>query len=299
LGNFDPYGRARPGETAVRTAVPWWFADTEEVTGSNPVAPTTVLAGQGPWQYLRTALFTCRDRAAAADYSPPSRMGPLSRTVRDHHQPNDHAAWSPSPGPAPRSPITPATCPGRACGGRGSNCSFPTPNQSTGTCGGPAPLSAMRRARRRSLRACQAAAQVCRRHWCQPPGQRSTIPSPPGPIRVRRPSRSPTTAACRTRCANRGLSHRTGVRNPARCGQRGCGTRRLSVRTPGSHRSCGHRSPGHWTSARAVGRTHGGQWMRTGRRTAWPASGHPGRPRRPRPPAWRRKPRLGCNVCGA
>jgi hypothetical protein len=96
----------------------------------------------------------------------------------------------------------------------------------------------MRRARRRSLRACQAAAQVCRRHWCQPPGQRSTIPSPPGPIRVRRPSRSPTTAACRTRCANRGLSHRTDVRNPARCGQRGCGTRRLSVRTPGSHRSC-------------------------------------------------------------
>jgi hypothetical protein len=146
----------------------------------------------------------------------------------------------------------------------------------------------MRRARRRSLRACQAAAQVCRRHWCQPPGQRSTIPSPPGPIRVRRPSRSPTTAACRTRCANRGLSHRTDVRNPARCGQRGCGTRRLSVRTPRSHRSCGHRSPGHWTSARAVGRTHGGRWMRTGRRTAWPASGHPGRPRRRRPPAWRR-----------
>jgi hypothetical protein len=31
---------------AFRTAVPRWFADTEEVTGSNPVAPTTVLAGQ-------------------------------------------------------------------------------------------------------------------------------------------------------------------------------------------------------------------------------------------------------------
>jgi hypothetical protein len=81
----------------------------------------------------------------------------------------------------------------------------------------------MRRARRRRLCACQAAAQVCRRHWCQPPPATFDHPFAAGPIRLRRPSRSPTTATCRTRCANRGLSHRTDVRNPARCGQRGCG----------------------------------------------------------------------------
>jgi hypothetical protein len=39
LGNFGLYGRVRPAGTAFSTAVPWWFADTEEVTGSNPVAP--------------------------------------------------------------------------------------------------------------------------------------------------------------------------------------------------------------------------------------------------------------------
>jgi hypothetical protein len=39
FSNFDPYGRARPAGMAVRTAVPC-IADTEEVTGSNPVAPT-------------------------------------------------------------------------------------------------------------------------------------------------------------------------------------------------------------------------------------------------------------------
>jgi hypothetical protein len=34
--NFRPNGRARPGKTAVRTAVPRWFADTEEVTRGGP-----------------------------------------------------------------------------------------------------------------------------------------------------------------------------------------------------------------------------------------------------------------------
>jgi hypothetical protein len=38
--NFGTYGQQRPVGTAVSTAVPGWFADTEEVTGSNPVAPT-------------------------------------------------------------------------------------------------------------------------------------------------------------------------------------------------------------------------------------------------------------------
>jgi hypothetical protein len=34
--NFVAYGRRRPAGTAIATAVPRWFADTEEVTGSNP-----------------------------------------------------------------------------------------------------------------------------------------------------------------------------------------------------------------------------------------------------------------------
>jgi hypothetical protein len=56
-------------------------------------------------------------------------------------------------------------------------------------------------------------------------------------------------------------------------------TGRLAVRTPGSHRSPGHRTPGHRTSTRPSGRTSA---RRTERRTAWPASGHPRRPRRRR-----------------
>ena len=35
------YGRSRPARTTFRTAVPRWFADTEEDGGSTPPAPTT------------------------------------------------------------------------------------------------------------------------------------------------------------------------------------------------------------------------------------------------------------------
>src|SRR4030095_14968779 len=45
--NFDLDGWAWPAGTAFRTAVPWWFADTEEVTGSNPVAPTNTVLTSG------------------------------------------------------------------------------------------------------------------------------------------------------------------------------------------------------------------------------------------------------------
>jgi hypothetical protein len=65
-------------------------------------------------------------------------------------------------------------------------------------------------------------------------------------------------------------------------------TRRLSVRTSASHRSRGHWT--RWTSDVRPTRwtdvcPHGGQRMRTERRTAWPVSGHPERPPRRRPPA--------------
>jgi hypothetical protein len=53
---FTVYGRRRPGTTAPSTAVPCVF-DTEEVTGSNPVAPTTpgLTSGNAARSFLRTA----------------------------------------------------------------------------------------------------------------------------------------------------------------------------------------------------------------------------------------------------
>jgi hypothetical protein len=108
----------------------------------------------------------------------------------------------------------------------------------------------------------------------------------------RQPSRSPTTATRRTRCAQRGQSRGTGAfRDPARCGQHGCSGR-------------GHRTPVcpdiritpvAWTLDTVdIGRppdpldgrlSAWRQRMRTERRTAWPVSGHPERPPRRRPPA--------------
>ena len=63
-GNGEPHSASPP------------FADTEEVTGSNPVAPTTVLAGQSAASSWWTALLTYRGRTAAAACSPPNPMGP-------------------------------------------------------------------------------------------------------------------------------------------------------------------------------------------------------------------------------
>ena len=77
----------------------------------------------------------------------------------------------------------------------------------------------------------------------------------------RRPSRSPTTATRRTRCANRGRSRRTDVFRIQRgCSGRGHRTRvRPDTRSCGhqahGHRTHGHRTRGHRTSTRPVGRT--------------------------------------------
>jgi hypothetical protein len=61
-----------------------WFADTEEVTGSNPVAPTTILAGHGVASVEPVALATWLGRTGAARH-PPRRAclvppGPSIRT---------------------------------------------------------------------------------------------------------------------------------------------------------------------------------------------------------------------------
>jgi hypothetical protein len=167
-------------------------------------------------------------------------------------------------------------------------------------------MVAEQRARRRSRYAYQVAVQVWRRSSCEPRAAdvRPSLPARPD-------SGSDDQAAHHhsdrfnpvRQC---GRSRRTdGFRDPGRSGQRGCS-------------GCGHRTrvrpdtPDHlvvwtpvaWTpDVRPTGwtdvRPHGGQRTRTQRRPAWPASGHPGRPRRRRPPAGRPQPRSGCSVCGA
>jgi hypothetical protein len=168
-----------------------------------------------------------------------------------------------------------------------------------------APLVARRRARRRSLCAYQAAvstaAQLCPRHSCE----RRTAnvgPSLPRQARFgqRRASRSPTTATRRTWCARRGLPrpHRC-IPDPAQCGQHGCrGRGHRTPVCPDTRIAPVAWTPVAWTpdvrpTTWLDGRPHGGQRTRIERRTAWPTSGHPGRPRRRRPPAGRRNPRSG------
>jgi hypothetical protein len=91
------------------------FPDTEEVTGSNPVAPTTILAGQSTTVRAPVAPPACLGRGRAARpprsraltaLSEPSEPGP------GHY--NDHAGWSP-PRSSPRHgglmpAILPETC---------------------------------------------------------------------------------------------------------------------------------------------------------------------------------------------
>jgi hypothetical protein len=135
-------------------------------------------------------------------------------------------------------------------------------------------LVARRRTRRRSLRAYPAAvstaAQLCPRHSCERRTcQRWTIPCPARPDSgndeqaAHRPQRHVEPGA------RGGLPRPTDVFRIQHAADswdaEAADTGRLSVRTPGSHRSRGHRSPGHRspghrspghrTSARAVGWT--------------------------------------------
>jgi hypothetical protein len=131
-------------------------------------------------------------------------------------------------------------------------------------------------------------------------------PFPPGPIRAAttkpRTDHSDTSNPVR-QC---GRSRRTdGFRiqhGPDSAAAAAVDTGRVSVRTPRITPVAW--TPVAWTSdVRPTSwtdvRPHGGQRTRTQRRPPWPASGHPGRPRRRRPPAGRPEPRSGCSVCGA
>ena len=231
----------------------WFFSDTEGVTGSNPVAPTTVVAGQGPVRARPTALLTCRGRAAAAVCSPPNRMGSPGPTTQDHHQPNDHPAWSPPPLSSPWSGTMPATCPGCTCGRDWvSTCWFSCSAANRPAPGaGPAPVSA----RRRGGAAACAPAMGRPRSGVDPRASHPRpTPAPSLPFRPHagsRPRRPRTTAAHRTHAPNQdGPPHR--APDPARCGQRAAEPRTPKAR-PSGHLDCagrmGHRTHGHRTSA--------------------------------------------------
>jgi hypothetical protein len=204
----------------------------EGVTGSNPVAPTTILAGQRCYQLL----------ADSAPHTPRPRCGrrlcPLNGTGPP--EPDD---TRPTPAQQPRSVVTPlpfspmvehhaGNLPRTHLRGTCERLLLlvlprnrPAPWRWTSSLGRPggergAAASAPAKRQPRSAVDTRAATQC----------QRSTIcPSQAG-FGQRRPSRSGTTATRRTRSAKRGLSRGTDVRDAARSGQRG-------------RRGRGHRTP--------------------------------------------------------
>jgi hypothetical protein len=230
-------------------------------------------------------------------------MGLQSRTTPDQHQRNDHPAWSPPPGPArwsaarrqpPRTHLRgslvstcsfcapPALWRRVSSLGRQAASSAPDPVRipGGGVTGGPALPSTLVRATH-----------------CQ----RWTIPSLPGPIRA-------TTSKPLTDHSDTSkLVREMWPAPPRRCIPGSSAVRTAWMQRPRTPDAClsGHPDrtgrvdtgrldtgplrPTSWLD----GRPHGGQRTRTERRTAWPTSGHPGRPRRWRPPAGRRNPRSG------
>jgi len=167
-------------------------------------------------------------------------------------------------------------------------------------------MVAEQRARRRSRYAYQVAVQVGRRPSCEPrtANVRPFLPARPDsgsddqaahrPQRHVQPGapmwpvpphrRIPGSSTVRTARLQRLCGHRTRVRpdTPDHPGRMDSG--RLDTRRPPDQLDG---RPSVWRTADA-----------DQRRPPWPASGHPGRPRR-RPPAGRPEPRSGCSVCGA
>src|SRR4029450_10252713 len=94
------------------------FADTERSqvqTLSRPLLFSLVKDLSAPsGQRSSRAAAALRPQAAP----PPNRVDPPELDATEPPSPNDHAAWSPPPGPGPFVSTTPATCPGRPAGGR-------------------------------------------------------------------------------------------------------------------------------------------------------------------------------------
>jgi hypothetical protein len=179
------------------------------------------------------------------------------------------------------------------------------PSQSTGTCTGPAPLVG---------HAASAAPQPVRMPSGGPGlpwtlvrathGQRWTIPSPPGPVR----------AATTKPLADHGDTPNPGAPTVAGPPQRRPGSsavRTARLQRPRTPNACLSGHPGYTGRPDTgrpdtgrppdqVGRTSARRRANADRATNGVAGVRtPRRPRRRRSPAQRRKPRLGCSVCGA
>jgi hypothetical protein len=166
------------------------------------------------------------------------------------------------------------------------------PSQPIGTLALDGSLVGKAAGRRRSLCACDAAAQV-RRPSCEPPTANAAPSLPVKPVRGRATTPPRTTAARRTHCAQRG---RPAAPSHSR-GQRGADNAAAEPRTPEARPSGHLDGTGRVDTGRPLdrsdGRPHGGQRTRTGRRPAWPASGHSSRPATTR---WAARPRPGRSV---
>jgi hypothetical protein len=287
------------GRARARSSAGERFPDTEEVTGSNPVAPTTVLAGHGPFSTWRTALLTRRGRAAAAGCCPPNRVGPpeLDDTGPPLAQ-RPHSvvtiSWS-GPmvehhaGDLPRTPC-----------GAGEYLLRPhaprPPGRRPGP--GPAPVSP----------GGEAAPQPGRRPsgglgaTVDPRGSQARptprIPFPSGPMRAGdHAARGPRRRVDPLRPT--GTARPTATPGPARRGQRGgsaADTGGLSFRTPGWHRTRGRWMCRRWTSARPVGRTSPRRDRGRGQGNDRPGVRTSSRPATIR---WAARPRLGSPRLGA
>jgi hypothetical protein len=211
-------------------------------------------------------------------------MGPPELTTQDHHQPNDHRAWS----PLPVQPLVgPRRQPAQDPPARGlvSTCSF-----SCSPANRPAPwrwtssLVGKAAGRRRSLCACDAAAQV-RRPSCEPPTANAAPPLPLKPVC----GRATTPPADHGGTSNPLRPTGTARRTEPFQGQRGADSAAAALRTPEA-RPSGHLdgtgrvdtawtpdvSLTDWTDVRTVDRGRGQGDDRRGRRPDILATGdHP------------------------
>jgi hypothetical protein len=232
---FRLYGRRRPGRTAASTAVPGVLLTrkrSQVQTLSRPPRFSLVKDLSAPsGQRSSCAAAALRPQAA------PHRSGWAVRswTTWAKPSPNDHAGWSPPPGPGPWSTTTPMTCPGRPAGA-GEHLLHPAlPHHPAGTPPWTSARVGPAARRRRSRDATQAAALGEGRPSCEPARPTPHHPLPSG--RCRQATTPPADhGGTSTHCAQPegGPPHRA-TPGPARCGHRGgsaADTEGLSVRTP-------------------------------------------------------------------
>jgi hypothetical protein len=184
---FGLYGRSRPGRTASSTAVPCVLLTrkrSQVQTLSRPPLFSLVKDLSAP-----SGQRSSRTAAALRPQAAPHRTKWALRswTARDHHEPTDHSAWSPPPGPGPSQ--APRRRPPRTPAGPVSTCSSQAPpppgRHPARRPGGAEPGSG------------QAAALGYGRPSCEP---RTANVAPSLPVRPdagRRPRRPRTTAARR------------------------------------------------------------------------------------------------------